>query len=326
MKNSLYKKILILAACKFLFPAFVVGSLVLGAGCADVMAGVETNFLYTLSNFSGPVPYNWANIFVDKARNEIYVVDPREKDVRVFNKDGMEIYRFGDDGSLGTVVAVVVKKDGSILVLSKRDLKSTIILCNFRGEPLLEFELKNFPADFSNFSPDHMVYRQGQLYLLDSSSMKIALTDAKGLFQKGYDLAALLEVEEKKRDETDIGGFSLDREGNMLFTVPLLFSAYKLSPEGKITGFGRPGSAPGRFGIVGGIVADDRGNYYVADRLKSVVLIFDKDFRFQKEFGYRGMNPGNLIGPKNLVLDTKGRLYVSQLNSRGVSVFKINYH
>jgi hypothetical protein len=77
---------------------------------------------------------------------------------------------------------------------------------------------------------------------------------------------------------------------------------------------------------VGGIVADERGNYYVADRLRCVVLIFDKDFRFQKEFGYRGANPENLIGPRNLVLDTGGRLYVSQLRSRGVSVFKINYH
>jgi hypothetical protein len=290
------------------------------------MTRVDTAFLYTLSNFNGPIPSSRAKIHVDEQRNEIYVLDTRERDIRIFNETGMEIYRFGDDGSLGAAVDVAVKKDGSILILSKRHSKSTIILCDFRGEPLSEFELKNLPGDFSSFTPDHMVYRQERLYLLDSSSMRIAVTDTEGLFQKGYDLVALLEVEEKKRAETDIGGFSLDWEGNMLFTVPVSFSAYKLSPEGKITGFGKPGSAPGRFGIVGGIVADERGNYYVADRLKCVVLIFDKNFRFQKEFGYRGMNPENLIGPRNLILDTKGRLYVSQLKSRGVSVFKINYH
>jgi hypothetical protein len=326
MKNSLYKKILILTARKSLFMAFVIGSLVLGVGSTHATAGVETSFLYNLSNFNGPVPSNWANISVDEARSEIYVVDPRERDIRIFNDHGMEIYRFGDDGSLGTVVDVAVKKDGGILVLSKRQSKSVIILCNFRGEPLSELELKNLPAEFSSFSPDHMAWRQGRFYLLDSISMRIAVADANALFRKGYDLAALLDVAEDKRIETEIGGFSVDRQGNMLFTVPVLFAAYRLSPDGNIAGFGRSGSAPGRFGIIGGIVADGRGNYYVADRLKCVVLIFDKDFKFQTEFGYRGLSPENLIGPRYLGLDTKGRLYVSQLKSRGVSVFKINYH
>jgi len=155
--------------------------------------------------------------------------------------------------------------------------------------------------------------------------MRIAVTDENGLFEKGYDLFSILKVEDNKRGDTVIGGFSLDREGNMLFTVPVFFSAYTLSPEGKVRSFGIPGSAPGRFGIVGGIVADDRGNYYVADRLKCAVIIFDKNFKFQKEFGYRGSRPHNLIGPKDLALDNQGRLYVSQLRGRGVSVFKITY-
>jgi hypothetical protein len=155
--------------------------------------------------------------------------------------------------------------------------------------------------------------------------MRIVVTDTNGVFRKGYDLGSLVGVEEKKRADTDIGGFSVDREGNMIFTIPVRFAAFALSPDGKIKGFGRPGSAPGRFNIVGGIVADDRGNYYVADKLKCAVLIFDKNFNFLKEFGYRGLRPGNLIGPKNLVLDTRGRLYVSQRRSRGISVFQITH-
>jgi DNA-binding beta-propeller fold protein YncE len=72
-------------------------------------------------------------------------------------------------------------------------------------------------------------------------------------------------------------------------------------------------------------VADDRGYFYVADRLKSAVLIFDRNFKFVREFGYRGSKPHNLTGPWNLGLDADNRLYVSQLASRGVSVFKITY-
>ena len=72
-------------------------------------------------------------------------------------------------------------------------------------------------------------------------------------------------------------------------------------------------------------MADDRGYYYVADKLKSAIIVFDKDFQFQLEFGYRGFSPENLNGPNNLALDDEGRLYVSQLGNRGISVFQITY-
>jgi hypothetical protein len=54
-------------------------------------------------------------------------------------------------------------------------------------------------------------------------------------------------------------------------------------------------------------------------------MIFDKEFKFINEFGYRGRRPGNLIGHNDVDLDAEGRLYVSQLASIGVSVFKISY-
>ncbi len=154
---------------------------------------------------------------------------------------------------------------------------------------------RHFPPDFSGFSPTDMVYRHGMLYLLDNNSLRLAVTDSNGVFLTGYDLAVLMEIEEQKRNVTQIGGFSVDRAGNIFFTVPVLFSAFKLSADGKLAGFGNPGSAPGRFNITGGIVADDTGYIYVADRLKSAVLIFDQNFKFVNEFGYRGRKPYNLI-------------------------------
>ena len=295
-----------------------------GSTSSYVMAGVETSFLYHLSNFGGPITYNWPNISVDSARKEIYVVDTHEREITIFNDEGMEIYRFGDEGNLGRPVAVSLDRDGNILVLAKNGSSAAIIKCNFRGEPIGQIELKNFPPDYFGFSPSRMVYRQGLLYLLDSRLLKIAVVDANGVFQNGYDLITLAEIEENKRDSIDVDGFSVDPKGNMLFTIPVKFAAYVLSPDGNIIWFGRPGGAPGKFNNIGGIVADDRGYYYVADKLKSAILVFDQDFNFQLEFGYRGVRPENLNGPRSLALDTQGRLYVSQLD-KGVSVFQITY-
>jgi DNA-binding beta-propeller fold protein YncE len=326
MKISTGKlKFLIVSILKFFMAIFLLGIVFFGIVSTDAVAEIETSFLYNLSNFDGPVPFNWAKIQVDEDRNEIYVADTRGGEIRIFNENGMEIYRFGDDGSLGTILDVAVKNDGNILVLSRKTAKTSVVLCNFKGVPISTLELIKLPPDYSDFSPNRMVYKHEQLYLLNKGSLKLAVTDPTGIFKTGYDIGSLINVEEEKRAATEIGGFSVDRKKNMLFTVPVLFSAFKLTPDGKITGFGRPGSAPGRFGIVGGIVADDKGYYYVADRLKSVVIVFDKDLKFQTEFGYRGIKPDNLIGPRNLELDKKGKLYVSQLSSRGISVFKIIY-
>jgi hypothetical protein len=63
----------------------------------------------------------------------------------------------------------------------------------------------------------------------------------------------------------------------------------------------------------------------VADLLKSVVMVFDKDFNFQMQFGYRGNERGNLNVPLQVVV-MNDKLFVNQARSRGVSVFLIAYN
>jgi len=313
------------AILKSIVAALFFGFMILGAEATDALAGVNVSFLYRLSNFNGTVPYSWAHLFVDEERKEIYAIDPRENEVRIFDDNGMEVYRFDGEQLRSPIIDVAVKKDGDMLLLLNQNSKHILLVCNYKGEMVKELALEYFPPEFAGFSPDRMIYRDERIYLLDDDSLSLIVTDTNGRFLAGYDLGLLAEVEEKKRAQTDIGGFSVDRQGNILFTIPVLFRAFRLLPEGKIRGFGSPGGAPGKFNIIGDIVADERGYYYVADRLKSVVIIFDRNFRFVKQFGFHGRQRENLIFPRYLALDTKGRLYVSQLQSRGVSVFQITY-
>jgi len=310
-------------ARRFLTVAFVVAGLVLWAGSGAVRADVETSFLYTLSNFSGPVPYNWGRVFYDKERNESYVL--YQNTFRVFNASGMEIYRFGEDVDLGLAVDAAVDREGNILVLAYRGSAFQIVRCNFRGEPGAKIGLKNLPGEFSGFSPNRLVYRDGKIYLAALSQMKIVIATADGAFQNGYAMAALLDLSEKERRSAEMAGFSVDREGNILFTIPVLFKAFKLSIDQKITAFGKPGSAPGLFSVVSGIVADSRGNYLVADKIKSTVMVFDSEFNFLTEFGYRGAAPQNLIRPESLAIDGQDRVYVTQGAKRGVNVYRMIY-
>lgn len=295
----------------------------------SAVAVVKGTYLYNLSNFTGTIPYEWVRIFFDKENSEIYVSNTGIQSVRIFNENGMEIYNFGDDERLGSVLDGQVEKDGNILLLSSRleetGPKYLILRCNFRGEPRAVIEIKNLPGKFSDFSPNRMILQEGNLYLADLNRMKVVVTDINGGFKDAYDLAAILEITEQQRTDSGLGGFNVDKEGNIFFTVPVFFRAYKLSPDRNLLDFGKKGSGPGRFSVISGIVTDDKGYIYVADKLRCVVMIFDKNFNFQNEFGYRGLRPGRLIAPSDIAMDGKSRLYVTQMRKRGISVFQIVY-
>jgi DNA-binding beta-propeller fold protein YncE len=294
----------------------------------SAQAAVRGSFLYGLSSFTGTIPYNWSRVVADKERNEIYVL--YQNTVRVFNESGMEIFRFGDDLDLGHIVDVAVDKNGDILLLAYKQSEGQpvgeIIHCNYRGEPKSRIDLKNIPSQFSKFSPNRMVYQDGNIYLASLMGLNIIVADHQGNFKIGYDLFSLLELEEKDRGNVEILGFSVDREGNILFTVPTLFKACILSPDGKLNWFGKPGSASGRFNIISGIARDSKGNYLVVDKLKCAVMVFDQNFKFISQFSERGYKPGYLIAPDDIAIDKNDRIYVTQAARRGVSVFKLTYN
>ncbi len=313
-------------AAKFLIPVLAALSL-LGALPSPGAADINATFLYSLANFHGKVPYSNVRVRVDRSHDETYVID--RGIVRVFNENGMEIHWFGDDPELGGIHDLAVDEKGDLFLLTidqtiPDDPKYLLVRCNYRGEVKEKHAITGMPSGFERFFPTYLLHRDGEFYFLSNSQMKLVVTDRKGVFRRGYDLGEIVDVPEKDRPNTEIFGFNLDSEGNMLFTVPTQFQAYVVSPDGKVAGaFGKSGSAPGMFGIVSGIARDDRGNYLVVERLRSVVMIFDKEYRFLKEFGYRGDKPGNMTRPNEVAVGNDGKLYVTQLRNQGVSVFSV---
>ncbi len=170
-----------------------------------------------------------------------------------------------------------------------------------------------------------MVYQGNRFYFASLSEMKVVVTDPEGGVERGHDLLPLLDLGEKERGHVELAGFDVDSQGNILFTVPVLFKACVLSPDGNFRWFGRPGSIPGKFNVVAGITRDRKGNVLVVDKLKCAVLIFDPDFRFLDLFGYRGYRPGNLIAPDDIAIDPENRVYVTQAARRGVNVYRLAF-
>lgn len=294
----------------------------------NARAAISISYLYTFSDFTGMIPYTWPGLSIDQERGEIYVIN--QGSVSIFNSVGMEIYRFGDDRALGIITDVAVEKDGNILVLSSTwdaigGNSISVLRCNYRGELKDTMEIKGLPQEFSPFRPNRLRYRNGFIHLADLQARKVVVTDSSGAFIDGYDVGASLVKSDKPDSKNEIVGFNVDREGNMLFTVPTLFTAIRMSRDHREETFGSPGNLEGKFNVVGGIASDDKGFIYVADILKSVIMVYDNDFNFQMQFGYRGNERGSLVAPMQVEV-MNDKIFVNQAKNKGVSVFRIAYN
>lgn len=289
----------------------------LALAAAAPAAALEARYAFNLATPAGPLRSSGLRVSYDARSKELFVVDGST--VRVFGESGMETFAFGADAALGPIRDVAALEGGDLVVLGYA-AGTSLLRCNFRGE-LVARMVPHIPAELAGFSPAFVRVSGDRIYLADPRQMTVVVLDLAGAFVRSYDLAALLQVEDK-RDQTGFRGFGVDYSGNLLFTIQPLFAAMVVSPEGEVRSFGRKGSGPGKFGVVGPIAGDEQGNFYVGDVLRSVVLVFDPALRFVREFGYRGKAPGNLVVPADVAAGN-GKVFVSQYASRGVSVFDV---
>ncbi|TSK05010.1 MAG: hypothetical protein FPO08_15965 [Geobacter sp.] len=299
-------------------------SLLLLGAAPSLAAGVNAAYLFNLSDFDGVIPYNAARTFVDEARGEVYVSTSGGLDI--YNPSGMLTFHVDYDRELGGVYDAALDDTGNILLLTNKKGDYDIVTCNYRGEPLSSVPLRHVPPDFADARPGRMIVRHGEIYLVDQGGMFVVVVDADGEFIRGYDLGALMRVSDDHRADAGLDGFTVDRDGHMLFVASSYGKACRGTLDGELTVFGKRGSSAGKFGVPGGIASDRNGNLLITDKLRAVIMIYNKDFQFVKEFGYRGTQPGNVIVPSEITVDpVRNRVYVSQMRRRGVNIYQLSY-
>ena len=115
-----YRRLLALGFHVLMGLALVVAALPTSLSAAEAPVVVSPTYLYDLSTFTGMLPISYARITIDEKRNEVYVADPANHLVRIFNYSGLQVYSFGeDDERFGQIEDVVVLESGEILVLTE---------------------------------------------------------------------------------------------------------------------------------------------------------------------------------------------------------------
>jgi hypothetical protein len=297
--------------------AALLGALALAAAPPRPSSAPEPTFLFDIATTAGSATSTWASVAYDRQHDELFVVYGGQ--VHVFNASAMESYTFGGDGDVGSVERVGLLESGEMLLITSEEGRRTILRCDFRGDRLGRFEVRGLPAEYAGFAPDRVLVQGGKVHLVQNQAMRVVVTDPEGRVEATHDLAALVR-KENPAIKLGLSGFWVDAQGSFYFTMPLAFTAFVMSPQRELRQFGVRGSAPGKFNVVGAISADERGNVFVLDRLRSVVMVFDPSLKFLQEFGYRGDGPTNLVAPFDLAVGN-GKVFVSQARERGVKVF-----
>lgn len=305
-------------------PLLIAALSLLAPGIAGAQATAKASYLYNLSDFTGVLPFTAVRVQPDPSQDETYVCNGGL--VQIFNATGMEIYRFGEDEPLGYIYDLAVLEGGDLLLLSHHwdGYRTELVRCDYRGEVLERRPLAGMPEGWGGFQPSRMVLRGEKLYVVDLTRMKVAVLDRSGSFREAIDLAQVLNMNQREVADSGMNGFDVDDRGNLYFTIATKFTAYRLSAQGVLESFGKPGGTPGKFGVISGITADRSGTIYVVDTLKCVVSVFDRDFNFLYHFGGRTLRPGGLVAPRDITISGSGRIFVTQQANRGVSVYRLS--
>ncbi|MBI5509058.1 MAG: hypothetical protein HY903_09915 [Deltaproteobacteria bacterium] len=297
---------------------------------ATAAPGVSASgeYLHNIASFDGDVEISPSALVYDRSAGELLVIDASAGGVLAFTAAGMKVGAFGDEARLGWIQSLaVLNAEGDYAVLvSKPGEPLDLLRLNYRGELVGSIILTGVPAGSAKGPDASAVFvARDRLYLANTGTKKVRVFSKTGAYESTVDLSSSLKLTDEELRDHGIGSLSVDKDGNILFTVPTLYAAFIVSPAGEVKSFGQKGSRPGRFNVAGGIVRDDAGSIYVTDVLRAVVMVFGPDLKFRGELGGRGFAPGHLIGPRAIAVGD-GVVFVAQGAKRGVSVFRIVNH
>ena len=312
---------------RILHLGLVLAAALAAAGGATFAADGTPRYEYNLADFTGPVPFMGVRVRLDAAREEAFILS--EGYLRVFGSTGMETYSLPLDPEVGTIYDVTVDETGDIYFLAYPTVRRPeggdfyLLRCDYRGIPLESLQPAGIPEPLRGFSPSTLVYAGGKFYLAASNRLQVLVLNKRAGLERVNDFTSALPEDKEIRKNADFAGLAVDAQGNVIVSVPIDFGVYVMAPDGAVRRFGEAGSRPGTFNIAGAVAADAAGNIYVADLLRSSVMVFDRNHQFVTEFGGYGTAEGQMVKPADLAVSNAGRLYVSQMRNRGVAVFTL---
>lgn len=300
--------------------AVMVFKLVIPAPAMEARLVYEARGYSAGSNLSRPL-----GIFYDTPTDEIYVADTGNRQVVVYDANGIPVYRFfhhvTSDGKkqLGEPRSIAVDGTGRIYVTDTTVPYLDVLDLNGRTLATLE-PPRTDCAEYSSFSslalgPDGLIYAA----FTCGKKMGVAVVNEDLRFHR------ILELENGVGGSSCATSIGVDNLGRIYVTDPcadLMIQIY--SPDGAfVSGFGRHDAGFENFSHPTDITVVESGDLWIVDTVRQVVSCFTPGGDFVSYVGGKGDHPGAFNYPVALASDGSDRLFVVERAGNRFQCFQI---
>ncbi len=262
-----------------------------------------------------------ARIFVDRAFHEVYVCDPGNARILIFNEHGVFQYEFSVTEHMGAPLDVVVTSDGYIIVLGSTRQGMQLMKFDFDG-----LYLGSFAADDANLkklegTSSIAIDDQNRVYALIHSRGQVVRCSRDGRVETEF----LIEPNVEAGRESEMTYGSMYYSGGYLYVPVANYGAVnRLTPDGKVVGrIGIKGTLVGQLNFPISVSVSTGGIITVLDKHRFNVVCYDEKGRFLAEFGGKGTHAGWFYHPTWIAIDALNQVYVGQIFDNRVQVLSI---
>jgi len=269
---------------------------------------------------AGPLYFPFS-AYIDRARDEIYVVDGKGR-VIIYSASFFPLVTIGKGSGILTPTSAAVDGAGNVYIAQapgKGSPEGRISVLDACLKPLRQINFSGFEGA-AKFSPQRMVRDpRGRIFAVGSGAAGIVVIEPGG----GQRL--LNPAAKELEGEPHFSALALDDAGNLYAVSEELGRVFVLDAELKVVRrFGQKGGSSGKLSRPQGVAADPvRGLYYVVDYMRHGVSVYDGGGKFLAEFGGLGLGTGWFQYPKDIALDSAGRLFVVDTFNQRLQVFEL---
>ncbi len=278
------------------------------AGEKEKLPSISPRLKFSIKSFFSDGFLNPVGIFIDRERNEVYVVDNERDEIFIFDQNGTPIFRFGRVAGrrlLSTPIDLVVRGD---LIYVSQEGKPYIEVFDQRGNPVkrVTFPGKVFAPGRMDIDRDGLIYvvnkKLGECYVLDDQD-NVVRTIGKGL--------------------TSLSGVAVGGDEVYLITPfpsrTMVINVYTVRGE-FITSFENIDSRGGTLMLPTAGKVDRDGNLWLVDSLMGI-QIYDAHYKKISFFGKLESHKEMLRHPVDIDFTLNGMIYVVDKETKSVKVF-----
>ena len=254
-----------------------------------------------------------ANIFVDKATDEIYIGHGNR--VFILNSEGFLISKLYLEEDI-SAYRVAVDTSGTIFILDRRTW--SISRFDQFGKKLDPFEIKDSGKEDGQRKMtirSMAIDLNDNLYLLDKVSNSCFIVNVDGKV-KGI----IGEGELEFYTDVDV---SLQGKSVVFLSYPKRKIKLYDTTGNLLAEFGRLGGGPGTFSQPVAIAVGPDGKVFTLDKNRQAILIFGRDGQFLSEFGGLGTGPGSFYYPNDIFLDQNYNIFIADTSNRRIQRLRI---